>query len=98
MFLYWLVLPSTDLASIMHCTDEGAFGLCQLLIIAAPEAYGMLVGEGCAVKPARRVLACVREALFGCGTQKFQEGQLDDVQRVPIAVIVGELSTHTHRH
>lgn len=53
----------------MHCTDEGAFGLCQLLIVAAPEAEGMLVGAGGAVKPACRVLAGVGEALLGRGTQ-----------------------------
>lgn len=71
LFSYSLSLtsPCTDLASIMHCTDEGAFGLCQLLIIAAPEAEGMLVGAGGAVKPACRVLASVSEALLGRGTQ-----------------------------
>lgn len=42
----------TDLASIAHCCNERAFGLCQLLIIAAPEAESMLVGAGGAVKPA----------------------------------------------
>lgn len=62
-------LTFAELASIMYCMDEGAFGLCQFLIIAAPEAEGMLVGAGCAVKPACRVLAGVGEALFGCGTQ-----------------------------
>lgn len=64
-----LVCPGTDLAPIMHCIDEGAFGLCQLLVIAAPEAEGTLVGAGGAVKPACRVLAGIGEALLGRGTQ-----------------------------
>lgn len=81
----------TDLAPIMHCTDEGAFGLCQLLVVAAPEAEGMLVGAGGAVKPACRVLAGVGEALLGRGAQQFEEGQLNYMYRVPIPVIVGEL-------
>ena len=53
----------------MYCNDEGAFGLCQFFIIAAPEAEGMLVGAGGAIKPARRVLAVVGEALLCCGAQ-----------------------------
>ena len=53
----------------MHSGDEGTFGLCQLLIVAAPEAEGVLVGAGRAVEPARRVLARVGEALLGRGTQ-----------------------------
>lgn len=75
----------------MYCINKGAFGLCQLLIIAAPEAEGMLVGAGGAVKPASRVLAGVDEALFGCSTQEFQEGQLDHMYRITILVTVGEL-------
>lgn len=47
-----MACPCTDLASIVHSIDEGAFGLCQLLIIAAPEAEGMLIRAGGAVKPA----------------------------------------------
>lgn len=53
----------------MHCINERAFGLCQLLVIAAPEAEGTLVGAGGAVKPACRVLAGVGEALLSRGTQ-----------------------------
>lgn len=53
----------------MNHTDEGAFGLRQLLVIAAPEAEGMLVGAGGAVKPACWILARVGEVLPGRGTQ-----------------------------
>lgn len=53
----------------MHSFDEEAFGLCHLLVIAAPEAEGMLVGAGGAVKPACWVLAGIGEALLGRGTQ-----------------------------
>lgn len=67
------------LTPIMHRMDEGAFGWCQLLIIVAPEAYGMLVGARLAVEPACRVLARVGERLLGRGTQEFQEGQLNYV-------------------
>lgn len=52
----------------MHCCDEWAFGLGELLIIATPEAEGTLVGAGGAVKPACRVLTGVGEALLGGGT------------------------------
>lgn len=64
-----LACPCTDLASIMHCFDEGALGLCQLLVVGAPEAESVLVRARGGVEPARRVLAGVREALLGRGTQ-----------------------------
>lgn len=75
----------------MNCIDEGVFGLCQLLVIAAPKAEGALIGARGAVKPACRVLAGVGEALLGRGTQEFQEGQLNYMHRVPVPVTVGEL-------
>lgn len=60
---------STDLASIMQGVDERAFGLGQLLVVAAAEAQGMLVGARGAVKPTRRVLTGVGEALLGRGAE-----------------------------
>lgn len=75
----------------MHHVDEGAFDLCQLLVVAAPEAEGVLVGARRTVKPAGWILAGVGEVLLGCGTQQFQKGHLDDVNRVPISVDVGKL-------
>lgn len=76
----------------MHDVDEGAFGLCQLFVIAAPEAEGMLVGVRSTVKPACWILAGVGEVLLGCGTQQFQKGHLDYINRVPISVDVGKLN------
>lgn len=75
----------------MHYVDEGAFDLCQLLVIAAPEAEGVLVGARRTVKPAGWILAGVGEVLLCCGTQQFQKGHLDHINRVPISVDVGKL-------
>lgn len=75
----------------MYRFDKGTFGLCQLLIVAAPEAESMLVWAGGAVEPTSWVLAGVGEALFGRGAQQFQEGQLNYMHRVPISVYVGKL-------
>lgn len=81
----------TDLAPIMHCADERALGWCQLLVVAAAEAEGVLVGLGLAVKPADRVLAGVGELLLGRGAQQLEEGHLDDMDGVLLFVDVGEL-------
>lgn len=82
----------TDLAAVVHGLDEGAVGLRQLFLVASPEAEGVLVGAGGAVKPAGRVLASVGEVLLGRGAQQFEKGHLDDVHGVPVSVAVGELS------
>ncbi|KAG7243506.1 hypothetical protein INR49_011062 [Caranx melampygus] len=85
-------VPTTDLASIIHGTDERVFHLRQLLIIATPEADGMLVGAGGVVKPSCRVLAGVGEALFSRGAQKLQEGAgraLEGSQRPPHQLYFG---------
>lgn len=52
----------------------------------------MLVGVRRTVKPACGILAGVGEVLLGCGTQQFQKGHLDDINRVPISVDVGKLN------
>lgn len=76
----------------MHGADEGAFGSCQLFVVAAPEAEGVLVGARRAVKPARWILAGVGEVLLGRGAQQFQKGHLDHINRVPVSVDVGKLN------
>lgn len=76
----------------MHDADEGAFGLSQLFVVAAPEAEGMLVGVRRTVKPACWILAGVGEVLRGCGTQQLQKGHLDHINRVSISVDVGKLN------
>lgn len=81
MFALMPCVCITYLAAIVQCIYVMCILMSELLPIAAFEAKCMSMTVGGSVQPSSRVEAMVSEHLLGCGTEKLQKGQLNNVDR-----------------